>query len=39
MTNESPFALVFGIEAILLTEAGFPTLTTLVTENVEKNQW
>ena len=37
-TDESPFALVFGIEVVILTEAGLPTLTTLVAENVEENQ-
>ena len=31
-TDESPFTLVFEIEA------GLPTLTTLVVENVEENQ-
>ena len=38
VTDESPFALVFGTEAILPTEAGLPTLTTLFAENVEENQ-
>ena len=37
-TDESPFALVFGTEAVLPTEAGLPTLTTLVAENIEENQ-
>ena len=36
--NESPFAFVFGTEAVLPTEAGLPTLTTMVTKNVEENQ-
>ena len=29
---------MFGTEAILPTEVGLPTLTTLVAENVEENQ-
>ena len=33
-TNESPFTLVFGTEAVLPTETGLPTLTTLVLDNV-----
>ena len=37
-TDESPFALVFGIEAVLPTEAGLLTLTTFVAENIEENQ-
>ena len=37
-TDESPFVLVFGTEAVLPTEAGLPTLTTLVAENIEENQ-
>ena len=37
-TNESPFALVFGTKAVLATEAGLPTLTTIVAENLEENQ-
>ena len=36
--DESLFALVFGMEAVLLTEAGLPTLTTMIAENVEENQ-
>ena len=36
--DESPFALVFGTEAVLPTEVGLPTLTTMVAENVEENQ-
>ena len=38
VTDESPFALVFGTEAVLPTEAGLPTLTTMVVENLEENQ-
>ena len=40
-TDESPFALVFGTEAVLPAEAGLPTLTTLTTlvaKNIEENQ-
>ena len=37
-TDESLFALVFGTETVLPTKARLPTLTTLVAENVEKNQ-
>ena len=37
-TDESPFALVFGTEAVLPTKAGLPTLTTMVAENLEENQ-
>ena len=37
-TDESPFTLVFGMEAVLPTEARLPTLTTMVAENVEENQ-
>ena len=37
-TDESPFALVFGMKVVLPTEAGLPTLTTMVAENVEENQ-
>ena len=36
--DESPFALVFRIEVVLPIEAGLPTLTTMVVENVEENQ-
>ena len=36
-TDESPFALVFGTEAVFPTEAGLPTLTTFVAENIEEN--
>ena len=32
-------ALVFGTEVVLPIEVGLPTLTTLVAENVEENQW
>ena len=35
--DESPFAFVFGIEAMLPMEASLPTITTLVAENIEKN--
>ena len=35
--DESPFALVFGTEAILPTEAELPMLTTMVAENLEEN--
>ena len=38
VTNESLFALVFRSEAVLPTEAGLPTLTTIVVENLEENQ-
>ena len=37
-TYESPFALVFGMEAVFPTEAGLPMLTTMVAENLEENQ-
>ena len=37
-TDESPFALVYGIEAVLMMEAGLPTITTLVAEDSEENQ-
>ena len=37
-TDESPFALVFGTEVLLPTEAGLPILTTMIAENVEENQ-
>ena len=37
-TDESPFALVFGIETVLPTEEGLPTSTTLVAEDVVENQ-
>ena len=37
-TNETPFALVYGAKAILPTEVGLPTITTLVAENTEENQ-
>ena len=36
--DETPFALVYGTEAILPTEAGLPTITTLIAENEEENQ-
>ena len=36
--DESPFALVHGIEVVLMTEAGLPTITTLVEEDAEENQ-
>ena len=36
--DESPFALVFGMEAVLPTEAGLLTLTTMVVENLQENQ-
>ena len=36
--DESPFSLVLGTEVVLPTEAGLPTLTTLVAENIEENQ-
>ena len=32
------FALVFGTEAVLPTKDGLPTITTLVAEDVQKNQ-
>src|SRR5690606_19137255 len=35
---ESPFTLGFETEAVLPTEAGLPTLTTLFAENIEENQ-
>ena len=38
-TDESPFALVFGTEAILPTEARLPMLTTIVAKNLEENQY
>ena len=37
-TEETLFALVYGTEAILPTEAGLPTITTLIAENGEENQ-
>ena len=37
-TEETHFALVYGTKAILPTEAGLSTITTLVEENVEENQ-
>ena len=37
-TDETPFALVYGTEAVLLTEAGLSTITTLIADNVEENQ-
>ena len=37
-TEETPFALVYGTEAVLPTEAGLPTITTLIAENGEENQ-
>ena len=36
--DETPFALVYRIEAILPTEVGLTTITTLVVENAEENQ-
>ena len=36
-TYESLFAVVFGTKVMLPAEAGLPTLTTLVAENVEQN--
>ena len=36
--DESPFALVFGTKVVLPTKAGLPTLTTMVTKNIEENQ-
>ncbi|KAL5540659.1 hypothetical protein UlMin_042851 [Ulmus minor] len=36
--DELPFALVYGTEAVLSTEANLPTITTLVAEDVEENQ-
>ena len=36
-THESPFALVFRMEAVLPTYARLPTLTTMVAENLEEN--
>ena len=38
VANESHFALVFRIEVVLPIKAGLPTLTTMVAENIEKNQ-
>ena len=37
-TDETPFALVYGTEAVLPTEAGLLTITTLVAESTEENQ-
>ena len=37
-TDESPFALVFRMEAVLSTKVALPTLTTMVVENLEENQ-
>ena len=37
-TDETPFTLVYGTEAILPIEAGLPIITTLVAENVEEYQ-
>ena len=37
-TDESPFALVCGMEVVLPTEVGLPTLTIMIAENVEENQ-
>ena len=36
--DETPFALVYGTEVVLPTEAGLLTITTLIAENVEENQ-
>ena len=36
--DETHFELVYGTKVILPTEAGLPTITTLVVENVEENQ-
>ena len=35
-TDETPFALVYGTEAVLPTEAGLPTITILVAESERK---
>ena len=35
---KTPFSLVYGIEAILPTEVGLLTITTLIVENAEENQ-
>ena len=37
VTYESPFALVFGMEAVLSVEARLPTLTIMVAEDLEEN--
>ena len=37
-TEETPFALVYGTEVVLPTEAGLPKITTLIVENVEENR-
>lgn len=36
--DESPFALIFGMETVLPTKIGLPILTTLVVENIKENQ-
>ena len=37
-TDETPFTLVYGTEAILPTEAGLLTITIFVAKNAEENQ-
>ena len=37
-TNKTPFVLVYGTKAVLPTEAGLLTITTLIAENVEENK-
>ena len=36
--DETPFALVYGTKAVLSTEVGLPTITTLVTGRADENQ-
>ena len=37
-TDKTPFALVYGTEVVLPTEARLSTITTLIAKNVEENQ-
>ena len=37
MTDESPFALVYGTNAVFPTEGRLPTITTLVAKDMEEN--
>ena len=37
-TNKSPFSSVYGIEAVIPTETGLPTLTSFFSENIKENQ-
>ena len=36
-TDETPFALVYGTEVVLPTEAELPTITNLVVEKAKEN--